>query len=49
MEFVRWVKELNQALSGKSEEDKQKIFANPPVPEMTIVQLSDHNEIEPDS
>lgn len=46
MTYLKWVKELNLDLAGKTEEEKKKMLADPEVPELVIEQVSDLQEIE---
>lgn len=49
--YLRWIQELNIDLSGKTEEEKNKILANPPVPELIVKIPLDEGEsdaIQPD-
>ena len=34
--YLRWLQEVEAELSGKSEEERKKILANPPVPELLV-------------
>lgn len=42
--YLRWFQELNLKLAGKTEEEKKKILANPPIPDLVVKVPLDEGE-----
>lgn len=42
--YLKWAQERDLGLAGKSEEEKEKILANPNVPELVVNMTVDRKE-----